>query len=59
MISPVPATNLPPVRFMGSSLSTMPRANMSPALGPPMSPTLMLTLSGKWNFTVTTTPMTG
>ena len=42
--------NLPPVRFMGFSLSTMPRANMRPALGPPMLPTLMLTLNGNVNF---------
>ena len=45
-ISPVPATNLPPVRFPGVSLSTMPSANIRPALGPPMSPTLILMLNG-------------
>ena len=46
-ISPVPATNLPPVRLPGVSLSTMPSANIIPALGPPMSPTLIWMRNGK------------
>src|SRR5690348_17270118 len=45
-ISPVPAMNRPSVRLPGVSLSMMPRANISPALGPPMSPTLILTWNG-------------
>ena len=45
-ISPVPAMNFPPVRLPGVSLSTMPSANIIPALGPPMSPTLILILNG-------------
>ena len=32
---PVPATNFPPLSSPGVSLSTMPRLNIIPALGPP------------------------
>src|SRR5215475_3675005 len=45
-ISPVPAMNLPSVRSPGVSLSMMARANIRPALGPPISPTLILTWNG-------------
>ena len=44
---PVPATNLPPVRSSGVSLSTMPSANIRPALGPPTSASLMSIVNGK------------
>ena len=45
---PVPATNAPPVSAPGVSLSTMPSANIRPALGPPMSsPSVTVTSNGK------------
>jgi hypothetical protein len=46
-IVPVPATNLPPVRSPGVTLSTMPRENIRPALGPPTSASLMSMVNGK------------
>lgn len=45
-IVPVPATNLPPVRSPGVILSTIPSANISPALGPPTSASLMSISNG-------------
>ena len=47
-ISPVPAMNLPPARSMPVSRSMIPRANIMPALGPPMLPMLMSTVNGNW-----------
>src|SRR5260370_2503487 len=58
-ISPVPAMNLPAVRFIVVSLSMIPSANIMPALGPPMSPTLNFTVNGKLNCTPTRTPISG
>src|ERR1022692_1128893 len=46
-ISPVPAMNFPAVRFIGVSLSMMPRANIIPALGPPMFVIFIFTENGK------------
>src|SRR5690242_11138364 len=46
-ISPVPATNRWPARFCGVSLSTIASAKISPALGPPISPTLIFTWNGR------------
>ena len=43
---PVPAMNLPPVNDPGVSLSTMPSANISPALGPPTSFSEIFTVNG-------------
>jgi hypothetical protein len=50
--------NRPPVRLSGVSLSMIPRANIMPALGPPMSPTLIFTVNGKLNFSPTWIPNT-
>ena len=46
---PVPAILAPPVRAPGVSLSKMASENIIPADGPPTSPALMLTLTGKSN----------
>ncbi len=35
---------------MAVSLSMMPSANIMPALGPPMSPTLNFTVNGNWEL---------
>jgi hypothetical protein len=43
---PVPAMNLPPVSDPGVSLSTMPSANIRPALGPPTSFSEIFTENG-------------
>ncbi len=43
---PVPATRIPPVIAPGVSLSTMPRANIIPALGPPTSSIWIVTSNG-------------
>ena len=50
--------NLPPVRFSAVSLSMMPSANIMPALGPPMSPTLIFTVNGNLYCSMISTPMT-
>ena len=59
VISPVPAMNRPAVRSSLVSLSMMPSANIMPALGPPMSPTLILTWNGNLYSSVICTPITG
>src|ERR1700742_1147363 len=47
-ISPVPAMNLPPVRFIVLILLMIPSANIMPALGPPIWPIWMVTENGNW-----------
>ena len=46
LISPVPAMCRPPVSDPGVSLSTIPSANIRPALGPPTSCREMATFTG-------------
>ena len=47
LIVPVPATDSPPLSEPGVSLSTIPRANIMPALGPPTFSSWMVTVNGK------------
>ena len=58
-ISPVPAMTIPPVRSVGSSLSTMPRANMSPADGPPIRSRSIFRSNGCGCFCSTVIPIRG
>ncbi len=53
---PVPAIRRPPVMSSGVSLSTMPRANISPALGPPTLSSWMRTVNGYWASSRSTIP---
>src|SRR5579875_2228491 len=59
VISPVPAMNLPSVRFSALILSMIPSANIMPALGPPIWPIWIVTLNGNWYWSCTTTPRMG
>ena len=53
---PVPAMNLPPVRFIGVSLLMIPSANIIPALGPPMFLILIFTGNGKTKLSLNVHP---